>query len=138
MLSEGERPIWAKYSFKLPAGLEQGRGITVATRKAKLPLRKIKVPFTLGSLLPSTVKGAGDKGLLATVSDCRPWGGGRASSIMFMALAWRLWLWACSLGELRVAVCQVGAVGGSVCRGDEGREEGGERRGSRAVGVHKN
>lgn len=137
MLSEGERLTWAKHFLKLPGGLEQGRGVVAATWKAKLPLRKITVPFTLGSPLPSTVKGAGDKGLLATVSDCRPWGGGRASFIMFMVLAWRLWLWACSLGKLLMAVCQVGAGGGSVCRGDEGRAEGGERREEKGEGENQ-
>lgn len=88
------------------------------TWKAELPGRKIKVPFTPGSLLPSTVKGAGDAGLFDTVSDCRPWGGGRASSIMFMALAWRLWLWACSLGELRGWLCARWGLGEAVSVGE--------------------
>lgn len=57
----------------------------------KLPLRIVKVPFTLGSLLPSIVKGVGDVDLLVTVSDCQtePWGGALASFIMFLSLAWR-------------------------------------------------
>lgn len=37
------------------------------------------------------MKGVGDVDLLVTVSDCQtePWGGARASFIMFMSLAWR-------------------------------------------------
>lgn len=69
MPSNGERPIWAENSFRLPVGLDQGKRDCNRNKEGKAPWRKIKVPFTLGSLLPNTMKGAGDSDLLVAVSD---------------------------------------------------------------------
>lgn len=81
------------------------------------------------------MKAVGDVGLLVTVSDCQaePWGGARASSIMFMSLAWRFPLGllhsVCSRGWL----CVSGGWGRClrVGNGRPEKEKGGEGEGQK-------
>lgn len=81
--------------FQAAASLERAGGAAEGAWKAQLPPRKARAPFSLGCA-PKHREGSRGHGLLATVRGCRvsdchagePWGGGRASSIMSMVLAW--------------------------------------------------
>ena len=126
MLSEGERPKTLSSCHGARAGQErlqqkQGR---------KGPQRKIKVLYAQDSLLPSTRKGAGDTGPVSD-SEWLPWGGGRASCIMFIALAAEL------PGELGVGGgCAPGqGAGGGTGGRERRREEEGGKEGSKKMSV---